>query len=51
MQHLKTIHTFQMVNKLETYIEKAYVHLMDIIEKFQYQNSKGITLDEHCQAD
>lgn len=32
--HLKTIHTFQEVNPLYFYIEKAYIHLMDIVENF-----------------
>ena len=34
--HLKTIHTFQEVNPLYFYIEKAYIHLMDMVETFQY---------------
>ena len=34
--HLKTIHTFQKVNPLKFYIEKAYVHLTDIVERLQY---------------
>lgn len=48
--HLKTIHTFQEVNPLYFYIEKAYIHLMDIVEKFQYQNHHSFRIEDHCQA-
>mmetsp|Transcript_23623 Transcript_23623/g.31664 ORF Transcript_23623/g.31664 Transcript_23623/m.31664 type:complete len:174 (+) Transcript_23623:1439-1960(+) len=47
--HLKTVHTFQEPDPLNFYIERAYTHLMDTIEKLQYENHHSFRLGEHCQ--
>lgn len=48
--HLKTIHTFQKVNPLNYYIEKAYSHLSDMIERLQFSHHLHSRLEDHVQS-
>ena len=50
LHHLQTMQSFQVVKNLPFYLEKAHDHLMDMIEKLQYENHNNFNESKNQQS-